>query len=133
MDYCIEPQLDGEVELLLKQTRLFRFVSAIANLCFDFFIGLSPQRGHDLDLLFLRYFFTRQMVIIESRLADGYHARVLCQFTQRRHHIFLRLFNVSGMNANGRVNGWIFFGKIDSAPTALDGNADSDDASDASV
>ena len=109
MDHCVEPQLHGEVELLLKQTRLFRFVSAVANLGFDFFIGLSAQRGHHLDLLFFRHFFAWQTMIIEARLADGHHARVLCQFAQRRKNIVLRLFDVSRMNANCCVNGLIFF------------------------
>ena len=119
MDHHVEPQFHRQVELLLKQTHLFRFVCAVANLRFDFFIGLSSQCGHDLDLLFLRYFFTRQMVIIETCLADGYDARALCQFAQRRDHIVLSFFNVSRVNADHREDGRVFSCKLDRAPAAF--------------
>jgi hypothetical protein len=46
---------------------LFRFARTIANLRFDFFVGLTSQCCHNLHLLFLGDFFTRQTVVIPGR------------------------------------------------------------------
>jgi hypothetical protein len=67
-------------------------------------------------------------VVIESRLADGHHTRVLCQLTQWRKHVFLGFFNVSGMNTNGRVNSRILFRKINRPLAAFQRRSNSDDA-----
>src|SRR5436305_14517594 len=48
MNHNVEPKLDGEVKLLLKQTGLFRLECAVANLRFDFFIGFTSQSSHHL-------------------------------------------------------------------------------------
>ena len=82
MNHDVEPKLDCQIELLLEQTRLFRFVRAVANLRFDFFIGLTSQSSHNLHLLFPGYFFTRQVMIIQAGLANSHDARVLRQFAQ---------------------------------------------------
>src|SRR4030095_4585786 len=52
MNNHVESKLDCQIQLLLEQTRLFRFVRAVANLRFDFFIGLTSQSTHHLHLLF---------------------------------------------------------------------------------
>src|SRR5438034_733936 len=75
------------------------------DLRFDFFIGLSPQRCHNLDLFFLRYLFAGQLVIIESSFTDRDDARILRQLAQWRDHIVLRLFNGSWVYADCREDG----------------------------
>src|SRR5690348_11776372 len=55
MNHDIESKLDREIELLLEQTCLLRFARAVANLRFDFFIGLASQSSHNLHLLFPSY------------------------------------------------------------------------------
>jgi hypothetical protein len=78
MNHDVQPKLDGQIELLLEQTRLFRLVRAVANLRFDFFIGLTSQCSHNLHLLFPGYSFTRQMMIIQAGFANRHDPRVLC-------------------------------------------------------
>src|SRR6266446_2260152 len=74
----IESELDCQIQLLLEHTRLFRFVRAVANLRFDFFIGLTSQSTHNLHLLFPGYSFTRQMMVVQPGFANGHDSRVLC-------------------------------------------------------
>src|SRR4029077_15789595 len=109
LDPHVCPQPPRKIELLLKYARLFRFVGTVANLRFDFFVGFSSQRGHNLDLLFLSYFFARQPVIIEPGFADRHDAWALRQFAQWRDHIVLLLFNRSWVYADCCEDGWMFF------------------------
>ena len=96
MDYDIEPQLHREIELLLE-------ISSPVSIC-------KRRREFALRFLLRSQFAARditctcssfatsslgKLVIIEARLADRHHARVLRQFAQRRDHIFLCFFNVS--------------------------------------
>src|SRR6266699_5611121 len=95
----IESKLDCQIQLLLEQTRLFRFVRTVANLRFDFFIGLTSQSTHNLHLLFPGYSFTRQVMVVQAGFANGHDSRVLCKFAQRRNDVVLRLVNLTWMNA----------------------------------
>src|SRR6266566_4071834 len=74
----IKSKLDCQIQLLLEQTRLFRFVRTVANLRFDFFIGLASQSSHNLHLLFPGYSFTRQMMVVQAGFANRHNPRVLC-------------------------------------------------------
>src|SRR5205085_3249029 len=68
----VEAELGGEIELLLEETGLFRFVSAVVNAGFDFFFGRALQcAGEDLRFLFFGRFDAGQIMIIEPGLADG--------------------------------------------------------------
>src|SRR4029453_277590 len=116
----IESKLDCQIQLLLEQTRLFRFVRAVANLRFDFFIGLTSQSTHNLHLLFSGYSFTRQMMVVQAGFANGHDSRVLCPLAQRRNPIGLRLVNLTWMNPNRGVNRRIIFRDLDRTPAALD-------------
>src|SRR6266699_5240413 len=44
MNYDVEFQFHRKIEKLLEQFRLFRFVSAVFNRCFDLFFGRALQR-----------------------------------------------------------------------------------------
>src|SRR3954470_7157970 len=129
MNHDVEPELDGQIELLLEQARLFRFVSAVADLRFDFFIRFTSQSSHHLDLVFLSHLFTCQMVIVQAGLANCYYARMFREVAQRRNHIVLRLLRLTGMNTNGRVNRRISFGELNRTPAAVDWRADGNNAS----
>ena len=77
MNHHIEPQLHRQIELLLKQTRLARFVGAIVNTRFDFFLGFALQRPREhLHFLLLGCFHARQMMIIKPRFAQRDDSRI---------------------------------------------------------
>ncbi len=129
MNDNIESELDREIELLFKETRLFRFVRAVVNLRFDFFFCLALQGAREyLHLFPFRCFNARQTMIIETGFTDGDDAWILRQFAQGRCHIFFGFPGISGMNADHGVNVGILFGDLDRAAAAFDGGADGDDA-----
>jgi len=76
--------------------------------------------SHNLHLVLLSHFLTRQVVIIQPGLANRHHARIFRQLTQWRNHIVFRLLCVAGMNTNRRVNRRIIFREFDRTPAALD-------------
>jgi hypothetical protein len=90
---------------------------------FDFFVGLSSQRGHNLDLLFLPHFFARQIVVIEPGFTDRHDAWILRQFAQWRDHIVLCFFDGSWVYADCREDGRMFFCQVDRAPVAFERRA----------
>ena len=125
----LKAMLDREIELLFKKAGLFRFVGAVMNTGFDLIFGRSLECfGKNLRLAFLRYLDARQTMVIQTSFTKRDHARTFRQFSQRRYHIFFGLLRVSGMNTDDREDIRVFFGKIDSAPAALDRRADCDNA-----
>src|SRR5450759_4232772 len=76
----IEPKIDSEIELLLKETRLSRLVSAVLDARFDLLFGLALQRAREnLHFLSLCRFHARQMMIIETCFAKRDDARTFRQ------------------------------------------------------
>src|SRR5438270_12963611 len=99
MNYDIELELDREIELLLKQYRLLRFISAIFDAGVDLFFRLTLQRiGENLHFLVLRRRLARQRMIIQTRFANRYYARTFRQLAQWRDHVVSRFFGISRMN-----------------------------------
>src|SRR4029078_1012515 len=114
MNHNIQAQFDRKVELLLEDTRLFVFDRTVMDAALDFIIGLRLERLIDhLRLAFLRDRQTREMMIIEARLANRRDARTFRQFTQWRQNIVSRFLGVSGMNADDRENVRILFRELD--------------------
>ena len=95
MNDNVQPELDREIELLLEQTGLFRFVGAVVNVGFDFFFRRALQRLREyLRLALLRQFHARQSMIIETGFTDRDDAPAFRQFAQRVDDIVPRLFRV---------------------------------------
>ena len=59
-------------------------------------------------------------MIIQAHLANRHNTRVLRQLSQRRDYVVFRFLNVTGMNADRRVNRRVAFRELDRTPTALD-------------
>ena len=59
-------------------------------------------------------------MIIETDFADRDDAWVFRELAQWRDDVLLSLERISRMNSDDREDVWIFFGKIDSTPAALD-------------
>ena len=81
MDNDIKPKLGRQFELLLKQTRLFGFISAVVDFGLDLLFRRRLKRLHEnLSVLALfRELQTRQRVIIQTRFADRDDPRILRQ------------------------------------------------------
>ena len=130
MNDDVQLQLDREIELLLKQARLFALERAVVDFALDFVVRLRLERARDhLRLALLRNCRTRQIMIVEPGLADGGDPRGL--FASSRNgvdDIVARLFRVVGMNADDRENIRIFFREFDRAPAAFKRGADREDA-----
>ncbi len=93
MNDDVQPELHGEIELLLEQTGLFRFVGAIVDFRFHLLVGRGLKR---LDenlrcLAFLRQLNAGKRVIIEAGLADRHDARAFRQLAQRCNHVLAGL------------------------------------------
>ena len=134
MNDDIQAELRREIELLLKQTGLFRFVRAVVDIGFDFFFRETLERlGKNLRLAFLRYLNAREPMIIQTGFANRHDARTFCQFAQRRNHVLAGFLDVSWVNADDGEDVWIFLRQIDRAPAAFHRSADRDDARDAGL
>src|SRR5881275_2846941 len=93
MNHDIKAQLSGEIELLLKKTGLPRFIGAVLYVCFDLLFDLTLQRASEnLHVLLFCSLDTRQMMIIQTCLANRDHARAVRQLAQRRHDVVLGFF-----------------------------------------
>ena len=90
MNDHVQSQFDCEIELLFKQTRLFRFVSAVVDFRLEQILGGSLERFRKNlgALLSFRQFQTWQRMIIQARFAERDHARVRGKFAEWRDHIF---------------------------------------------
>ena len=84
MDDDVQANFSGELQLLLEEAGLFRFVSAVVDFRLDLFLGRSLERlDENLGrLAILCEFPAGQRMIVQTRLADRDHARVLRQFPQ---------------------------------------------------
>src|SRR5438552_9916316 len=118
MNYDIELELDREIELLLKQYRLLRFISAVFDAGVDLFFRLTLQCiGEDLHFLVLRCRDTRQRMIIQTCLANRNHARTLRQLAQRRYDVVSGFLDIRWVNPDDREDIRISFRDLDRAPT----------------
>ena len=93
MNDNVQPQLRGEIELLFKQTGLFRFVGAVVNVGLDLFLGRGLERlGKNLrHLAFLRQLNARERMIIEAGFANRHDARISCELAQWRDDVLARI------------------------------------------
>ena len=81
MNNDVQAELSCEVELLLKQTGLPRFVGAILDVCFDLFFDFALEcASEDLHVFFLCRLDAWQMMIIEAGLANPDDAPAFGQF-----------------------------------------------------
>ena len=103
MDHHVQLQLHGEIELLLKQTRLLAFQRAVVEATFDFLLRLRLERlRYDLHLAFARDRRAWQIMVIQSRLADRRDARTLRQLTKRRDDVVARFLGIVRVHPDHR-------------------------------
>ena len=108
VDDAVQSKFGGDFHLLPENFRLSLFVMRVVG-CGEFRL------------------LARQMVIVQTRFADGDDFGMSGKFAQGRSQIVRRFFRFGRMPANGGINAWKFFGKPDGAFAAVKARADGND------